>query len=662
MVYSIFEKMNKQSTQKDQIPKICFMTYYKLRELAEPAIHQFSNRAEITSIDASFDETLTIARQLIENNQVDVFVSAGSNAVILREYLQIPVVTIEVSGYDLLRSLTEAKQYGKKVGVISFKGALPPLQEFASLLNLDLYELHYQSPDEAICCIDLLEKKQVDVIIGSSLIFDLSTKKNLNSILTYSLDSIHNAFNQALEVCRIKKLESDRFFQINNILQTLPEAVVAVDIDERITAINAKMQAIISPSNHNIYGKVLSELHEALALKNVLSKTEVASPKAIQISGKNWFSVATPIIENNEVIGATLTLYDSSTIINADEKLRIFERNKTPQMRFNFNDILGYERNMQETIQKAKRYAKSQHDILIIGETGTGKEMFAQSIHNASERANKPFIAINCAAFPETLIESELFGHEEGAFTGSKKGGRRGLIEAAHTGTLFLDEIGDMPLSLQTRLLRVLQEREITRLGSTTPIPINIRLIAATHQNLKQHVKEKRFRQDLYFRLNTLYINIPPLRARKQDIDEFLKIKFKAYFSSQQAQIKINKIMDLLRPYLHHYYWPGNFRELTSISNRLILLLSENIDIAFEELIQEIPELLEFDFDHDELDYSVSSERDIIKEQELSLLFEKETSKKQQALKALKLAQGQHTKAAHILGISRTTLWRWLNE
>lgn len=662
MVQRAFEIMDISSTHKDSFPKICFMTYYKLRELAEPAIFQYSNRANIRSIDASFEETLSIARKLIENNEVDAFVSAGSNASILREHLQLPVISIEVSGYDLLRSLMEAKRYGKKVGVISFKNALPPLKEFASLLNLDLYELNYHSPNEAIACIEELEKEKVDVIIGSSFIFDLSTKKNLNSILAYSLDSIHNAFDQALEVCRIKKLESNRFFQINNILQTLPEAVVAVDVDERITAINKKMKMIISSSNSNIYGKVLSELHDVLSLKKVLSNKDITTPKAIQLGGKSWFAVSAQIFENDEIIGATLTLYDSSLITNADEKIRIFERNNLLQARFTFSDILGNEDNIKETIHKAKRYADSQHDILIIGETGTGKELFAQSIHNASSKANKPFIAINCASFPETLIESELFGHEEGAFTGSKKGGRRGLIEAAHTGTLFLDEIGDMPLSLQTRLLRVLQEREITRLGSTTPIPIDIRLIAATHQNLKLHVKEKKFRQDLFFRLNTLQINIPPLRERKQDIYEYFKLKITHQFQTDQEQAQIRKLLELISPYLSNYFWPGNFRELESITNRIVLLLSEKISISFEELLNEIPEIFELNDDFNSNEPLKNTESDALKHQELSLLIEKETSKKQQALKAMKLAHGQHIKAANILGISRTTLWRWLNE
>ena len=645
----------------DHLPKICFMTYYKLRELAEVAISGLSNHANIKCIDASFDEALSIARNLIETNKVDAFVSAGSNASILKEHLQLPVISIEVSGYDLLRSLMEAKQYGTNVGVISFKNTLPLLKEFTELLNLNLYEMTYTRPHEAILCIEKLEQQNIDVIIGSSLIFDLSQKRNLNAILTYSLDSIHNAFNQAIEVCRIKKLESNRFDQINCILQTLPEAVIAVDNNERITAVNEKMKAIISPNRTNIYGEFLSNIDEALSLCKVLKTNEKIAPKAIQLNGKNWYSSASQIYENGQIIGATLTLYDSSSISSADEKLRIFERNKMLSARFTFNDILGNEDNIRNTIERAKRYAKSQHDILIIGETGTGKELFAQSIHNASPRSDKPFIAINCAAFPETLIESELFGHDEGAFTGSKKGGRRGLIEAAHTGTLFLDEIGDMPISLQTRLLRVLQEREIIRLGSTIPIPIDIRLIAATHQNLNIYMQEKKFRQDLFFRLNNLKIRIPPLRERKQDIQEYIKLKLKKYYESEQDEIHFKNIMNHLSPYLNRYTWPGNFRELESITDRLLLLISDNIHINLDEIIEEIPEIFEDSDLHNTSAINIYA-IDYSEIQELSLLVEKETTKKNQALKAMKLAQGQHTKAASILNISRTTLWRWLNE
>lgn len=645
----------------NHLPKICFMTYYKLRELAEPTILGLSNRANIKCIDASFDEALSIAKHLIEANKVDAFVSAGSNASILKEHLQLPIISIEVSGYDLLRSFMEAKQYGRNIGIISFKNTLPQLKEFTGLLNLNIHEMTYTSPHEAILCIDKLEKQNVDVIIGSSLIFDLSQKRNFNAVLTYSPNSIHNAFDQAIEVCRIKKLESNRFDQIKSILQTLPEAVVAVDHNERVTAINKKMEAIISPNKTNIYGKSLSNIDEVLSLCKVLNTKEKIAPKVIQLNGKNWYSIASQIYENGHIVGATLTLYDSKSIISADEKLRIFERNKILSARFTFNDILGNEDNIRSTIEKAKRYAKSQHDILIIGETGTGKELFAQSIHNASSRSDKPFITINCAAFPETLIESELFGHNEGAFTGSRKGGRRGLIEAAHTGTLFLDEIGDMPISLQTRLLRVLQEREIIRLGSTIPIPIDIRLIAATHQNLKIYIQEKKFRQDLFFRLNNLQIQIPPLRERKQDIQEYIKLKLKKYYESDKDEIYFKNMINHLSPYLNRYTWPGNFRELESITDRLLLLLNDNIHIKLEEIIEEVPEIFEFSDIHDISAVNLYS-IDYSEIQELSLLIEKETTKKNQALKAMKLAQGQHAKAASILNISRTTLWRWLNE
>src|SRR5690606_6939405 len=179
---------------------------------------------------------------------------------------------------------------------------------------------------------------------------------------------------------------------------------------------------------------------------------------------------------------------------------------RAPAAKHYYAELEAASPSLAPVIATAQRYAQSDLTILISGESGTGKEMFAQAIHNASARADRPFVAINCAAFPETLLESELFGYEDGAFTGARRGGRRGLFEAAHTGTLLLDEIGDMPLPLQSRLLRVLQEREVVRLGGVTPIPIDVRFLASTHQPLRAMLDERRFREDLFYRLNILQL------------------------------------------------------------------------------------------------------------------------------------------------------------
>ncbi len=224
-----------------------------------------------------------------------------------------------------------------------------------------------------------------------------------------------------------------------------------------------------------------------------------------------------PAPDNSGNTGCVLTFQDTSRIQADELQVRKKLRHSSFQAKYQFSNILHKSRIMDSVISDAMTYSYSDSNILICGETGTGKELFAQSIHNSSPRKNHPFVAINCSALPENLLESELFGYVEGAFTGASKGGKMGFFELAHKGTIFLDEIGDVSPNLQSRLLRVLQEREVVRLGSDTVIPVDVRVISATNKNLKEEVANGRFRQDLLYRLDVLELNLPPLRNREQD-------------------------------------------------------------------------------------------------------------------------------------------------
>lgn len=657
--------MQNINSKNKYMPRICFMSHHLLRTFSKPILEEYAFRAQIETLDASFDQVLGLANERVKNANVDVFLSAGSNASILRDGVQTPVVSIDVSGYDLMKALIKAKEISPNVGVIIYGDAIPSLDDLKSLLLLNLTQYHYKTPQEAQLCIQKLKDKGVEVVLGSSIIVELAQKAGMQAILTYSLQSIRTALDQALEVGRIAHLEHTRFDQLNSVLQTLPDAVVAVNNQEKIIAINHAMKKILSVENQDIRGTNLSEVQPELSLKDVLQNytgDEIPS-SVLQLDHRDWVSHKAAIFENGQIVGAAITLHDAGTIYTSDTKLRMFERKRQFTARHHFGTIQGNSSALKNTINKAKRYSKSEFDILIMGESGTGKELFAQAIHNESHRANHPFIAINCAAFPETLIESELFGHDDGAFTGSKRGGRRGLIESAHKGTLFLDEIGDMPLSLQTRLLRVLQERAITRLGSNTPIPIDIRVIAATHQPLKDLVSLKSFRQDLYYRLNTLELKLPPLRERKNDIsllfDNFLKLNIAKNFKNHAI---LDEIQHLLSHHLNHYLWPGNIRELESIAKRVAILLPTlTVPIDEKLLYEELPDF----FAMHSLPNNINSVRPPqIKNPHISekVAFENLTSHFDQATAALKMASGNHFQAATLLGISRTTLWRWLKS
>ena len=220
--------------------------------------------------------------------------------------------------------------------------------------------------------------------------------------------------------------------------------------------------------------------------------------------------------------GALIFIKNVDRIMEEESRIRRDLVEKGLTAKYSFRDILGHSAAIRDNIRMAERYSKVNSNVLIIGETGTGKELFAHSIHQMSKRSRQPFVALNCAALPESLLESELFGYEAGAFSGAVKGGKMGLFELAHKGTIFLDEIGEIPIALQAKLLRVLQEKEIRRIGSTSVHPIDVRVISATNINIEEKIREGQFRSDLYYRLNLLDIYIPPLRERKEDIQELV--------------------------------------------------------------------------------------------------------------------------------------------
>ena len=299
-------------------------------------------------------------------------------------------------------------------------------------------------------------------------------------------------------------------------------------------------------------------------------------------------------------------------------------------------------------IKKVKTFSKTDATVLISGETGTGKEIIAHSIHQLSNRKKGSFISINCAAIPDNLLESELFGYEQGAFTGSKKGGKIGLFELAHHGTIFLDEIGSMPVGLQSSLLRVLQEREVMRIGGERLIPIDVRVIAAANQNLPKAVKEGVFREDLYFRLSVLTVFIPPLRERLADLD--LIVDFLIEKCSRQFKTSSFKVPELFIERLKRMRWPGNIRQLQNFIEKMVILSEGNFSSdVFDDIYQELEYYSVCEGQED--DKLVSVTPDIV----ANKIMDDEA---RTILNALEKSNLNKKKAADYLGISRTTLWR----
>jgi transcriptional regulator with PAS, ATPase and Fis domain len=354
------------------------------------------------------------------------------------------------------------------------------------------------------------------------------------------------------------------------VLNKIKDSIIAVDHDSCISVFNPVSEYLFNMKAKNVIGKnykiVFKEYPELLKL---LDKKETVYEQIINAKNKKIVGSLT-YMNNNGQETKICTLNEVATIQKMEENVRRRLYAKGYIAKYKFDTIKGSGSAITSTIEKAGRFAEKDLTVLIHGESGTGKELFAQAMHNASGRSNGPFIAINFAAIPENLVESELFGYEEGAFTGAVKGGKPGIFEQAHKGTIFLDEIGDAPLSIQSRLLRVLQEQEVMRVGASKVIPIDVRVIAATNKDLQELVNRGKFREDLYYRLKVLTLNVPPLRNRREDIPEIIRSMLE---NSNENVIFTDEVMDILMK----YDWPGNVRELENVIKYICTICKNNM-------------------------------------------------------------------------------------
>ena len=362
---------------------------------------------------------------------------------------------------------------------------------------------------------------------------------------TYSFDRV---FARGL------RLES----QFEILMEILDEGIVGVNEKGEIFASNRKLEEITGISSRGALHRPAGEVYPFLPFAKCLTERAVQPAQVVSAGGVNFNVAVAPVLRGGDCIGAFATVQRFSDAENRQNELRSQLLHKGYRAKYTFDDVVGQSPAIRKCVSILKKMSLTPLPVLLIGETGTGKELFAHAVHNASPRSSGPFVAINCAAMPESLLESELFGYEEGAFTGARKGGKPGLFEFAHKGTLFLDEVEGMSPALQVKLLRVLQEREIMRVGGNRIISVDVRVVSATNENLEKRVEEGSFRRDLYYRLNTLPVLIPPLREREGDLmlllDSFRKKIGASFTLSPEAE----------RLLLSHS-WRGNIRELRNV-------------------------------------------------------------------------------------------------
>ncbi|MGL5414286.1 MAG: sigma 54-interacting transcriptional regulator [Clostridium sp.] len=548
--------------------KITVISTYKEMEKFFEQVHFEDIELKVKTIN-NIDE---IKKYIKENEHVtDVFLSRGATFRRIQENSSIPVVNVVITNFDLIKAIDKAKKYGeKKIGFLSYYEDKYDIEEIERILGVELKRMKYRSTLEVAKDVEAIHKLGINTVIGGGMTPLNAKRLGMNSVLLQSSkESIESAVNNAINIAKVRRIEKEKNARLNAILNSINQGIIVTDEKDMVTLYNPSAEKIIKKKREKVLGKNIIDAIPNTKMHEINMSGEAEIGMLQEINGEIIATSRNPIMLEKRKIGVVSTFEESANIQKIEKKIRENLHEKGQTARYNFDDIEVRNETMKDIKILAKLYSKTDETILINGESGTGKELFAQSIHNESRRRNEPFVAVNCAAISENLLESELFGYEGGAFTGARKEGKPGLFELAHKGTIFLDEIGEISKHLQSSLLRVIQEKEVRRVGGENVIPIDIRIICATNRNLSQEVERGNFREDLYYRLNVFYINLLPLRDRKEDIRVIAKKLLNEYPDKEEIEEGVLKIIDEV-PSTHE--WKGNIRELDSVVKRAYLM------------------------------------------------------------------------------------------
>lgn len=457
-------------------------------------------------------------------------------------------------------------------------------------------------------------------------------------MMTSRLAEIFSKRGSQCDMCKV----------LETVIDEILEPIVLVDDQGMIMLFNKAYSKYLNIPRSEALGKPVTEVIDNTRLHIICLDKVMEIDRLQNIKGKQAVVHRIPVFLEKEFVGAIgkvnfRDITDVEGLMNKVDVLSLkvekYKHSLKPSATYTFDDIIGSSTKSLSVKEQAQKIAKINSNVLIQGETGVGKELFAHSIHNASTRQGGPFISINCAAIPQELLEAELFGYAEGAFTGAKKNGKVGKFELADGGTAFLDEVGDMSLRMQSKLLRVLQDKQVEKLGGTEKKKIDVRVIAASNLNLEKAVDQKIFRADLYYRLSTLSLKIPPLRERIDDIYPIIDhLVSQLNASGNHETIFSTEALELMAL----YHWPGNVRELVNIVERLLFLEEANIF-----LVEHVKKAL--NWESEDLEGTESS---------CFLEYSVFKAEKEAIVRALSVARGNKARAAKILGIHRTTLYQ----
>ncbi len=603
---------------------------------------------EIIVVEAVLEDAAKQTAEICNKGDIAVIVSRGGTAEAIEQVVDIPLIAAEANDFDILKALWEARKYSDRVGFLGFDYPEMPydFQMLLDIIGIQVKQFLYINTSDIIKQVDDAVNQQYEVVVGGGIFgVNLARQRGINGILVRSSRrTVIQALQRAKWALEVRDRDKKSAKQLQTILNLSHEGIATLDQNEVIRFFNPGAENILGLDKSEVINQSVHRWKKNQDLVKVFHSGKETRRDVVTVGDTSLIVNRAPITVDQQNFGTVITFQEVSKLQQLEYSVRRQMHNRGLVAKFGLADIKTESQSVIKCIQRAKQFGVTDSTILITGESGTGKEMFAQGIHNISGRKEGPFVAVNCAALPENLLESELFGYEEGAFTGAKKGGKPGYFELAHGGTIFLDEIGILPKNVQARLLRVLQEKEVFRLGGDKVIPVDVRIIAATNEDLRSAVAERKFRTDLYYRLNVLYIKLPPLRERN-DIpllaNHFLEM-YNQRFGKQVASIEPE-----LLTWLCEYSWPGNIRELNNYFERLIILAdgdSLTMDLLDLEQVTEAEERAS-----EKNSFKVApGTLEEIEDQVINILVDR--------------FDGNKGKIADALGISRTTLWKKLKR
>ncbi len=607
---------------------------------------------EVAIAYAGLDAAVPIAESM-EREGAEAIIARGGTARMAREHVRIPVICLPQSATDIMACMKEASIYGKNILYISYQETISGLDFIEELLGCKLTQMICRDEEDLERIISAA-CNQFDVVIGGSSTIRVAKKYGMSFVETISPEEvIRSGIDNAVSVITANRQEQKKAMDFRCIVDSVSEGVVSFDTTGKMTNINNAAKALLKLDDRDDGDETIGRLFKKPSLARAVKTQKPVLDRVEDLNDEKYVFSHIPIILNGRTTGCVTTFKAVSNVIRVESEVRkSLSRGFTAK--YTFNDFIHRSKAMAELIARAKQFASSRSTILIIGETGTGKEILAQSIHNWSPLAHNPFVSINCAALSEQLLESELFGYEEGAFTGSKKGGKPGLFEISHTGTIFLDEITSTSQRVQRHLLRVLQEREVMRIGADRIVPVSVRVIAASNDNIEKEVYSGAFREDLFFRLNILRIRIPALRERLEDIP--LLVEHFIGTLSRESRRQPFRIPHKYLAKLQLYPWPGNVRQLRNFAERLYLLSglefkAELFDELYSELIQFLPPSI------------CPTPRPVVSGgMEGTHPAPRISGESERIRRAIETSNYNKSAAARKLGISRTTLWKKLKS